>query len=134
MSWDAKSGSKRYYYRSVRDGDRVRKIYLGCGPEAEKAAREVEQRRIQRKANQEALRREQTALSGANEAIDALQTLTQGLYEAFLVANGCYQHHGQWRRRRHARDGHHHREAGSTDSSPSKAARSISTVRANDGD
>jgi hypothetical protein len=41
MSWDSKDGSGPYFYRSVREGDRVQKLYAGKGEEAEKLAREI---------------------------------------------------------------------------------------------
>jgi hypothetical protein len=36
MPWKTRKGS-RYYYRSTRDGDRVRTEYVGSGPAAELA-------------------------------------------------------------------------------------------------
>ena len=47
MGWDRKKrgATRGYYYRSVRDGDRTRKIYLGKCAAAEEAAEAVTRRR-----------------------------------------------------------------------------------------
>src|SRR5688572_28571797 len=38
MAWEARRGGRRYLYKSIREGNRVRKVYLGAGPTAELAA------------------------------------------------------------------------------------------------
>jgi hypothetical protein len=39
MAWEARGGrSYYYYYRSIRDGERVRKEYVGTGEPAEAIA------------------------------------------------------------------------------------------------
>jgi hypothetical protein len=108
MSWERrKGGSGRYFYKSVRQGDRVRKIYAGKGKEAERLAREIEQRRQQLQAEREALQLEQLQVAAAEQTLRALQDVADLLVRAFLLAANCYKHKGQWRRRRsNARDGH----------------------------
>jgi hypothetical protein len=106
VSWDTKRGSGRYFYKSVRDGDRVRKMYAGKGEEAERLAREIEQRRQQLRAEREALQSEQLQMAAAEQALRALQDVADLLVQAVLTAGNCYKHNGQWRRRRsNVRDG-----------------------------
>jgi hypothetical protein len=105
MSWDAKGGRNRYFYRSVRDGDRVRKVYVGRGLPADELARQVEQRRRERHAQREAQQREMAQVAGAEQKLQELHDLATLLMQAVLIGIGLHEHRGQWRRRRHARDG-----------------------------
>jgi hypothetical protein len=46
MGWETRKGSKRkFYYRKVRVGGRVRSVYCGAGEAGERAAREDAERR-----------------------------------------------------------------------------------------
>ncbi len=45
MGWEIRAG-KRCYYRKVREGGRVRSVYMGSGERAEAAAREDAERRL----------------------------------------------------------------------------------------
>jgi hypothetical protein len=58
MAWETTDG-RRYYYRSVRRGDKVQKVYLGTGIFGEFAARWDEEKRERQAAKRE---REQTEL------------------------------------------------------------------------
>jgi hypothetical protein len=99
MAWEARGGS-RYYYRVVRDGGRVRRLYLGNGPVAELAARDVELRRAERQARA----RSQTRLEAAEAASRELAELADLLARAALVTAGFHRHdRGAWRRRRERR-------------------------------
>ena len=104
MSWDKKGLSGSYFYRSVREGKKVLKQYVGCGPKAERAAREVEQRRRDRLAAREALVDEQIRCAEADARLRELDELVTDLVRASLLAGGCYSHRGQWRRKGHDRN------------------------------
>jgi hypothetical protein len=104
MAWCSRGASGQYYYRSVREGDRVRKEYVGQGENAEQLAREVEERRQKRLATREALQCELAQVAGADQCLQELRQLANLLVKAVLLAANCYQHHGQWRRR-HGTDG-----------------------------
>src|SRR3712207_5762858 len=105
MSWDQKGKYGPYYYRTLREGRTVRKLYLGKGKQAEAAARDVEQRRQARQAAREAWHQEQARLAGAEQQLHDLRALAQVLVRAFLDGAGYHEHRGEYRRRRHARDG-----------------------------
>jgi hypothetical protein len=106
MGWDAKGGHSRYYYRSIREGDRVRKVYVGRGQQAENLARQVEQRRQERQAQREARHREFAEVASAEEKLRELHDLADLLMRAVLLGTGLHEHRGLWRRRRYGRDGH----------------------------
>jgi hypothetical protein len=103
MSWDKKQrgGANRYYYRSVRTGTKVTKIYFGRGPLAELAARLYEAVHEKRRAARQTWLAEQVQLAEAGRLLQELRTLTKLLTTATLVVNGYHLHHGEWRRRRY---------------------------------
>ena len=81
------------YYRSVRQGGRVRSVYLGIGQQAidlaeRDAAIKRESKRV-REASEQAERQ-------AREWFDTVEVITR----AALIAAGCHQHKRQWRRKR----------------------------------
>jgi hypothetical protein len=100
VAWDVRNGT-RYYYRSVREGRRVRRVYLGTGPGGERAAAEDAARRARRQAQPEARRDEQARRDEADALITDLVRLTDALARAALMAAGYFRHaRGAWRRRR----------------------------------
>jgi hypothetical protein len=91
-----------YYYRSRRDGEKVRKFYVGAGDVAQMASRLDEVERLSReeetihwKAERERLERSATFLQELEEAAEVL-------VRAQLLASGFHLHKGQWRRQRGA--------------------------------
>ena len=104
MSWDCKTRSSglRYYYRSIRDGDRVRKVYVGRGAKAHEAARRTDERCQARQATRESLRMEAEKSALAEQRLSDLHDMAAQLFKAVLLASGCHEHRGQWRRRKYA--------------------------------
>jgi hypothetical protein len=99
MAWEKRNGSL-YYYRTVRDGEKVRKEYVGSGPYAELSARldDVlrEQRHLERLGGREKVARVEALaepLRGVDEAAEVLA-------RAHLVAAGYRRRKGEWRLRR----------------------------------
>lgn len=89
MGW-VKRGNRKYYYRSRRVNGRVVKEYLGCGPEAEEAAR--------RDAAEREYRKKSAALAAVN---NELKERTKLLIAATMYAAGYHRHdRGRWRKRR----------------------------------
>ena len=96
MAWH-----KGYFYRSVREGDRVRRIYVGKGAAAQQAARELEQRKAERQARQEKRRLKRQEITTLHELVHQACQHTQVLMEASLVAAGFRQYFGSdWHRRK----------------------------------
>lgn len=94
MPW-YKHGNHRYFYRAARVNGRVTLTYLGSGPEAEAAAREIEERRQKRAAARSASQ----AFTAALAPFLDLSELCDGLMQSTFITNGYHQHHGEWRRR-----------------------------------
>jgi hypothetical protein len=99
MSWDTKGSRGPYYYKSVREGDRVRKIYIGRGERAIEEARKVEQRKQNQQAQREARHQEITRIAAANALLKEFKALADVLILAIMTDAGFYLHRGQWRKR-----------------------------------
>jgi hypothetical protein len=63
------------------------------------AAALVDRRRQERLAARTARQRQEADLARATAAAQAAQTLAALLGAAVLIVQGCYCHHGEWRRR-----------------------------------
>jgi hypothetical protein len=91
---------RSYYYRSVRQGELVRKKYVGAGVIAALAAEtdRIARARCEAQALKENQEREhiERALAFVGELEEATKILT----EAHLIVAGYHQHKGEWRRLR----------------------------------
>jgi hypothetical protein len=89
-----------YYYRHVRDGDRVCKIYVGSGELALlahehdliKCAAEEHKRKEERE--------EREKLEALVSSVEEFCEVTEILTRAYLVAKGYRRYQGHWRKRR----------------------------------
>ncbi|MEQ8788444.1 MAG: hypothetical protein RIC55_19190 [Pirellulaceae bacterium] len=95
MAWERR-GNHRYYYRSVRNGTKVKKIYLGCGRAAELAAQEFDAARKRRKTDREADLRHRRQYRAAVGSVDRLTTEVDAEMATVLSAAGCYRRSGVW--------------------------------------
>ncbi len=101
MAWERRRGGS-YYYRSVRDGERVRKEYVGAGDGAEAIAwadatlRAVEEERQRR--DREELERVRDLAAPVLKTDEVAGVLAR----AVLVAAGYRRRNGEWRMRRGA--------------------------------
>jgi hypothetical protein len=104
MPWSVR-GDRRYFYLSRRQDGRYAKVYLGSGPEAERAAAAVAARQAER-----AERAAEAAAAGvaaqqqdaALVPLEEMCRLCDLLLRATLVGSGYHLHQrGEWRRRRH---------------------------------
>ena len=89
-----------YYYRSVREGGRVRKEYVGGGVLGEVAAALDELKRRQREEEVAYWREERERLERSAAFLHELAEATEVLLRAQLLASGFHKHKGQWRRKR----------------------------------
>jgi hypothetical protein len=93
-------GGNLYYYRSVRDGEKVRKVYLGSG----ELARIAHEREIMNRAAREHERRESARELGRLEALAApvleLSEAAEILLRAHLIDAGYHRRKGEYRRAR----------------------------------
>jgi len=101
VAWERR-GDGVYYYKTERQGGRVRKRYIGNGELAHIIAHADETRRrvwAERKAKERAeLDEARSIASAGGELYEAVEVLAV----AELVAAGYHRHKGEWRMRRHA--------------------------------
>ena len=89
-----------YYYKSRRDGEKVRKVYVGAGDFAHVAAQLDETERLRRKAEVAYWKAERVRLERSVAFLQELTEAAEVLTRARLLASGFHQHKGQWRRQR----------------------------------
>ena len=101
MGWETRGGTRRYYTRSVREGDRVRRQYVGTGPHAEATARADRLQREAREAKRAAMRSSFSRIADADAQVKALCDAAETVARAALLSAGYHRHaRGAWRRRR----------------------------------
>ena len=90
MGWE-KRHRRNYFYRAVRDGDRVRKRYFGAGIAGELAARTDALRRAERRAQKEAWRAAEADCDAAEESLRLLDEGCNLVMEAVLYSLGFHR-------------------------------------------
>jgi hypothetical protein len=78
----------------------VERSYFGSGPAAVLAARLDELERLEREEKALRWRAEQERLEQSAAFLRELDEAAEVLTRAELLASGCHEHKGQWRRRR----------------------------------
>ena len=101
MTLERRDG-RLYYYRSVRDGERVRKVYVGAGEVARICSETDILRRTSRRTQRERERVELERLKGRVALVEELSDVAKVLAIAHLVDGGHRKHGGEWRRARSA--------------------------------
>lgn len=99
MGWE-KRGNREYYYRKVREGSRVRSVYVGRGELAQLTAALIAMQREDRSNQNQELRLEQALLRAFDLEVHAMEAVIITITEAALLAAGFHQHKRQWRKRR----------------------------------
>jgi len=89
-----------YYYRSVREGERVRKEYVGGGALGEVAAEFDEAKRRQREEESAYWREERKRFERSAAFLQELEAAAQILIRAQLLVTGFRKWKGQWRQKR----------------------------------
>jgi hypothetical protein len=93
-------GKKSYLYGSVRDGDRVRKVYYGSGEAAVKAAHQAVEHTRRRMADRQRLSEVRTSWQAIQVQVADFRWYVRALLLAVQWQRGWYQHKREWRRRR----------------------------------
>jgi crotonobetainyl-CoA:carnitine CoA-transferase CaiB-like acyl-CoA transferase len=91
-------GGNLYYYRSVRDGEAVRKIYIGAGEIARISHESDRLRRTAQEAEREKQQAELERLKALAAPVLELSEAAEILAQAHLVAAGYRRYQGKWRR------------------------------------
>ena len=95
-------GGNLFYYRSVRDGEKVRKVYVGAGETARVSHEEDVLRRTGRKARLEREKEDLERLEALAAPVLEVSEAAEILARARLVAAGYHKHKGEYRRARRA--------------------------------
>ncbi len=101
MTLERRDG-RLYYYRSVRDGERVRKVYVGAGEFARICSETDILRRTGRRAQRERERAELERLKDLVGPLEGVSEAAKVLVTAHLVDGGYRKRKGEWRRARSA--------------------------------
>jgi len=91
-----------YYYRSVRDGERVRKRYVGAGEFARICSETDILQRTSRRAQRERERAELERMEALLAPLEEVSEAAKVLVIAHLVDGGYRKRKGEWRRARSA--------------------------------
>jgi hypothetical protein len=95
-----KRGGNLYYYRSIRRGDKVRRVYVGSG-ELATIAQELDlMERAQEEHRRQEERRELENLESLAAPVLEVGEAATVLARAHLVASGFHKRKGEWRRER----------------------------------
>jgi hypothetical protein len=97
-------GGRSYYYRKVREGGRVRSIYIGNGEPADLMQQMDQIERQVRQDEREAWKSERGAMEAEDREVDDWYGAIEAAADLALEAAGYHKHRGQWRRRRDVRD------------------------------
>lgn len=100
MAWEQRRG-RPYYYRKVRQGERVYSKYVGAGLLAQLAAKEDDDQRRHRAAQRAADHAAHQVEAQIDQQLTAVESVIAALTRAALFAAGYHQHKGQWRMKRH---------------------------------
>jgi hypothetical protein len=95
-----KRGGNLYYYRSIRRGDKVRRVYVGSGELATIAHERDLMERAQKEHRRQEERRELEKLESLAAPVLEIGEAAEVLTRAHLVAAGYRRHKGEWRMRR----------------------------------
>ncbi len=96
MGWEERRG-RLYYYRSVREGKRVRKQYVGGGALGQLVAQLDELKRCLRKDEEAAWKEQSERLERSAGFLRELEETAQILVRAQLLVSGFHRHKGTWR-------------------------------------
>jgi len=95
-----KRNGRVYYYKSRRDGEKVRKVYVGAGDFAHLAAQLDEAERLKREEETTRWRKEKERLEASAAFVKELEGAAEILTRAQLLMAGFHKHKGEWRRLR----------------------------------
>ena len=99
MGWEQRQRGPApgYYYRSIRVGGRVRKVYFGRGQAGHEAAAELEQRRQGRLEAKKLIQDERNCTEEPERLAAELREWAEVLLGAWLILTGHHRRRGQWR-------------------------------------
>jgi hypothetical protein len=100
MGWKIING-RRYYYKSEREGGRVKSTYFGAGEAGTLMAKIAAFDREDRAAEREEIREERQESDAEETAVSEWFDQVQAVADAAMIVAGFHNHKGHWRRKRH---------------------------------
>jgi hypothetical protein len=102
VTLERRNGRRLYYYRAFRDGEKVRKVYVGAGEVARICSETDILQRNSRRAQREREKAELERLKGLVALVEQVSEVAKVLVTAHLVDGGYRKRKGEWRRARSA--------------------------------
>jgi hypothetical protein len=99
MGWKWING-RRYFYKSEREGGRVKSTYFGAGEDGSLMAAIVAFECSERAAERVQMREEREEADAEDRAVSGWFDDVQAVADAAMVAAGLHKHKGRWRRKR----------------------------------
>src|SRR3954470_22471141 len=100
MAW-AQRGGRSYYYRSVREGDRVKTEYVGAGEGATLLAELDALTRAERMEAAEEQRAERVRYAEQERLLKEFCNLAEDVARVAMMVSGYRRHkRGEWRKKR----------------------------------
>jgi hypothetical protein len=99
MGWKTING-RRYFYKSEREGGRVRSVYFGPGASGAVMAEWIALERLEKAAEREREREEREESDADERAISDWFDDVQAVADMAMIAANYHRHRGEWRRRR----------------------------------
>jgi hypothetical protein len=99
MGWKQING-RRYFYKSEREGGRVKSTYFGAGQGGLLMAEMIAFEQLERAEERERERGEREGSDAEERAISDWFDGVQAVADAAMIAAGFHKRKGQWRRKR----------------------------------
>jgi hypothetical protein len=100
MGWEKRRNNCQYFYAAVREGNRVRKVYLGAGEAGRRAAETIQAARAVLAEAKRARAEKWRAVDDLVLDLDEFGAAIDRLLTCELIGNGWKRHHRSWRRKR----------------------------------
>jgi len=101
MAWEQRR-ERSYYYLKMREGARVRSVYVGRGDLAQTCAETAEDCRQEQECLRAHKRQARQAEADIDRQLKDAEAMLATVVNTTLCAAGYHKHKGQWRRKRHA--------------------------------
>jgi hypothetical protein len=99
MGWKRING-RSYFYKSERQGGRVKSVYFGAGESGSLMAQIMGTERLERVIERERIREEREEANTEERSIAEWFDGVQIVADGGMIAAGFHKHKGQWRRKR----------------------------------
>ena len=99
MGWKRING-RRYFYKSQREGSRVKTTYFGAEEPGLLMSEIVAKEQLERAAERSERRAERESIESEDHAVSDWFDEVQAVADSAMESAGFHKHRGQWRRKR----------------------------------